>query len=192
MSRLLRLFPWVGLWVALVALASDLDPELNELSVTNALGGPEAYDILSNAERATMQRVDSVLETVPSSSAPQRGDLITLGDPSIVPQAQFEELRKILLSSSTYVAPPKLCQFRANVRYVFYRGNSSLAFILCFGCGEMEVWHNDSFSAFGPFDASYGRLLAVTQALFPDDKFLAEFDAGKFEERVIEMRSSEK
>jgi len=192
MSRLLRLFAGLILWVAVTPLASALDAELNALSVSNALGGQEAYAILQNADRATVQRVDSVLEASPSTSAPQRGDLVTLGEPFRVPAPQFEELKKILTSSSTYVASPKTCQFRANARYVFYRGKDSLAFILCFGCGEMEVWRGDAFSSFGPFDAAYGDLLTVTQALFPKDEFLAAFSAKQFEERVKDMRSQDK
>lgn len=192
MSRLLGFLTGIVLGLAVASSALALDDELNALSVSNALGSKDAYALLQNADRATVQRVDSVLESAPSASAPQRGDLVTLGDPFPVPIPQLEELKKILLNSSTYVAPPKICQFRANVRYVFYQGDKSLAFILCFGCGEMEVWLGDDFSAFGPFDAAYGQLLTVTQALFPKDEFLAAFTAGKFEERVVEMRSKEK
>jgi len=169
-------------------LTAQADDALDTLSSSIALGGQEVLAAVRSAPAVQVQRVDS---PDPSTYAEgERPPILELGKPFPVPAEAAAELRKILTEGRTYLAPPKRCRFRANVRYLFEGTGSPVSLVLCFGCGELEVWRDGQMLAFSPFDAAYGRLLAVSQRLFPDDAFLAEFSPKVFEERAKAMRDS--
>ncbi len=169
-------------------LTARADDAMDALSSSIALGGQEVLAAVRSAPVVQVQRVDS---PDPSTYAEgERPPLLELGKPFPVPTGDAVKLRKILMEGRTYLAPPKRCRFRANVRYFFEGSGSPVSVVLCFGCGELEVWRDAKMLAFSPFDSAYGKLLGVTQRLFPDDAFLAEFSPKVFEERVKAMRDS--
>lgn len=165
-------------------------PTLHDLSVSTALGGPEILDIVKTAKTITAQRVDSkVAET--QEQAIKHPELIILGEPLTISGKEAEDVRKCFTSNATYLSPSKTCVFRANVRYSFVRSpEDKVDFVLCFGCGELEVWHKGEMVSFGPFDGGYADLLNVTKQIFPKDEFIAAFDAGNFEQRAARMREA--
>lgn len=155
--------------------------ELNDLSAGIALGGADVLTTIKNAETVTAQRIDST----PQDDAPRV--LTELGSPFNVPAAQATELKTAFSQGATYLSPSKNCQFRANVRYCFITPKDKVDIVLCFGCGEMEVWRGDNLVSFGPFDGGYGRILGITKELFPKDEFLAQFSEQVFKERAARM-----
>jgi len=177
----------------LLALAPFLraeEPNLNDLSAANALGGPEILDIIKHAQTVTVQRVDSKLAE-DRAHAQEHPKLIILGKPFDAPAAEAEALQAAFCAGSTYLSPSKVCQFRANVRYGFVvTPERKVEIVLCFGCGEMEVWRGGQMVSFGPFDGGYGRILDITKKLFPNDEFLARFNEETFKERTAKMRAA--
>jgi len=171
-------------------LAQQANPKLNDLSVSTALGGPEILEVVKNAKTITAQRVDSkVAES--EAEAVKHPELIILDEPVAVTGKESDDLRAALTSGSTYLSTSKRCVFRANVRYAFIASpEEKVEFVLCFGCGEMEVWHKGKMVSFGPFDGGYARLLDVTKRIFPKDEFIAAFDTKIFEERAARMREA--
>ncbi len=173
-----------------LSAARGQDAALNDLSVANALGGPEILEIVKSAGRVTAQRIDSELADT-KELAEEHPKIIDLGKPFDVPAAEAEALKAVFTESATYLSPSKTCTFRANVRYGFAAGPDRKAeMVLCFGCGELEVWHKGRMVAFGPFDGGYGKLLAITKQLFPKDEFLAAFTEEVFKERAARMQSA--
>lgn len=155
------------------------------------LAAPDVLAIVKGATAITAQRVDTVFNDDPKIPLAERADqeLKVLGDPVPVPEPFAAELKRLFTQGATYLADSKRCRFRANVRYVFTGANADKAdIVLCFGCGELEVWKGGEMVAFSPFDARYAELLKVAQEIFPKDAFLAEFDPAVFERRVKEMR----
>ncbi|MCX7869304.1 MAG: hypothetical protein N2322_05065, partial [Terrimicrobiaceae bacterium] len=123
-------------WAVCLAVAGvsfALSPEINDLSVSNALGGADVLETLRSAKQVTAQRVDEP-EQEPRPGDP-RPELVELGPPRPVPSQAAVRLREILGSASTYLAPPKRCQFRANVRCRW----DDAAIVLCFGCARFLV-----------------------------------------------------
>ena len=163
------------------------DPELDQLSATTALGGPEIYDVVKNARTVTAQRVDSkVAEN--KETAEENPKLIILGDPFKVSDQEAVALKHVFTKGSTYLSPSKTCEFRANVRYGFAADdNRKVEMVLCFGCGELTVWQGEKMVSFGPFDGGYSEILDITKRLFPKDEFLAKFDAESFKLRAARM-----
>ena len=178
--------------LTLTALAFSVahadDQALNDLSVGNALGGPPILASIRQASVVTAQRVDSKLAET-AASAPEKIDLIELGEPIPVPAAEADALKSALTRSATHLSPTKSCEFRANVRYGFpaETKDQNVDVILCFGCGEFEIRQGDKMVSFGPFDGGYADLLAITQRIFPDDKFLKEFSPESFQERTSRL-----
>jgi hypothetical protein len=173
-----------------ISYAMAEDSALNDLSVGNALGGPEILEIVKSAGTVTAQRIDSELADT-KELAEEHPKIIDLGKPFDVPAAEAEALKAVFTESATYLSPSKTCTFRANVRYGFVAGPDRKAeMVLCFGCGELEVWHKGRMVAFGPFDGGYGKLLAITKQLFPKDEFLAAFTEEVFKERAGRMQSA--
>ncbi len=164
--------------------------KLNDLSVSTVLGGPEILEIVKTAKTITAQRVDSkVAET--EEQAIKHPELIILDQPITVTGTEAEDVRKAFTSGATYLSPSKTCVFRANVRYAFILSpERKVEFVLCFGCGELEVWHKGDMVSFGPFDGGYANLLDVTKRIFPKDEFIAAFDAKVFEQRAARMREA--
>lgn len=164
--------------------------KLNDLSVSTAIGGPEILEIVKNAKTITAQRIDSkVAET--EEQAIKHPELIILAEPVTVTGQEAEDVRRAFTSSATYLSPSKSCVFRANVRYAFILSpERKMEFVLCFGCGELEVWHKGEMVSFGPFDGGYAGLLDVTKRIFPKDEFIAAFDAKVFEQRAARMREA--
>lgn len=181
MRQLLRVFP---LLVVAANIAGALPPELNDLSVRNALGGADVLETLRHAKAVTAQRVDEP-SPEPRPGDP-RPDLIELSPPRPLSPEAADRLTQILGSASTYLAPPKQCQFRANVRCRW----DDVAIVFCFGCGELEVWKAGRMRSFASFDSAYGPLLEIFQAAFPEDSFLKEFSPEIFEKRVQAMREA--
>jgi hypothetical protein len=173
--------------VSLLA-AQQNNPKLNDLSVSNAIGGPEILNIVKNAKTITAQRVDSkIAET--EEQAVKHPELIIVDQPVNVTGPEAEDVRKAFTTSATYLSPSKTCIFRANVRYAFILSpEQKVEFVLCFGCGELEVWHKGQMVSFGPFDGGYANLLDVTKRIFPRDEFIAAFDPKTFEQRAARMR----
>lgn len=172
-------------FVAAAILAVAQSPEMNELSASTALGGKAVYDAIRHASKVTVQRVDTVYPPEDNPTGPTK--VIDLGEPFSVPTAQADALKDAFCSGKTYLSPSKACRFRANVRYGFEGAGDKVTLVLCFGCGEMEVWQKGQMVSFGPFDGGYGHILKLTQALFPKDEFLAQFDEKIFQERVKRM-----
>ena len=180
MRFLLFLLPLSLVWAA--------EPDLNDLSAGNALGGPEVLDIVKNAQTVTAQRIDSELAESPEKAV-DHPKILILGQPFAVSKEEAAELKHVFSQSSTFLSPSKTCAFRANVRYGFEAPpDRKVEMILCFGCCELEVWQKDKFVSFGPFDGGYAEILAITKRLFPQDDFLARFDPGVFQERAARMR----
>ncbi len=175
----------LALVLVLPSLAFAEDIDLNQLSASNALGGVPIFQIIKNATNVTAQRVDSKKPATPD----KQPELIILGEPFPVTADQAEELKKIFTTGTTYVAPSKACLFRANVRYGFATGDQKVELVLCFGCGEVEVWQDGKMVSFSPFDAAYEQLINVTKAIFPKDEFLSKFNIEVFRERVERMRN---
>jgi len=171
-----------------LSLVLAAEPDLNDLSVGNALGGPEILDIVKNAQTVTAQRIDSELAESPDKAV-EHPKIIILGQPFAVSKEDAAELKHVFSQGSTYISPSKTCEFRANVRYGFQAPpDRKVEMVLCFGCGELEVWQKDKFVSFGPFDGGYADILAITKRLFPQDEFLAKFDPQVFKERAARMR----
>lgn len=180
MKFLIFLFP-------VLVLAAD--PELNDLSAGTALGGPEILAIIREAQTVTAQRIDSKLAET-RETAVAHPEILILGEPFAVPAAEVEALKTVFGQGATYLSPSKTCEFRANVRYGFIAPEDrKIELVLCFGCGELEVWREGKLVSFGPFDGGYGEILAITKRLFPKDEFLAQFDATVFQERAARMRA---
>lgn len=173
-----------------LAFAQQTNPKLNDLSVSTAIGGPEILKIVKDAKTITAQRVDSkVAET--EEQAVKHPELIILDQPVALSGTEAEDVRKAFTTSATYLSPSKSCVFRANVRYAFIQSpDEKVEFVLCFGCGELEVWHKGQMVSFGPFDGGYANLLDVTKRIFPKDEFIAAFDAKVFEQRAAKMREA--
>lgn len=168
------------LGLTLTALAQD--PDLNEISASTALGGKDVFTTIRDAETVTAQRIDSTAQ----DSGPQ---IITeLGTPFTVPATEAAALKAAFTQGATYLSPSKSCQFRANVRYTFATAKDKVALVLCFGCGELEVWRGSELVSFGPFDGGYGNILGITKQLFPKDEFLAAFTEKSFRERAQRMQ----
>ncbi len=161
-------------------LAQEVD--LNDLSASTALGGPDVLATIKTAETVTAQRIDS--------TPPEKGPRVIteLGSPFTVPAEQAAALKSAFSQGATYLSPSKTCQFRANVRYGFVTPKDKIEIVLCFGCGELEVWRGKDLVSFGPFDGGYGRILAITKQLFPQDEFLAAFTDEAFKERAARMQ----
>ncbi len=176
---------------AVFSLFSTLQAQegnMNDFSAANALGGPQILEGIRNATSVTAQRIDSKIAEDRESSDSNLV-ITTLGEPFPVPPAEAEALKKVFTTSSTYLSPSKSCQFRANVRYAFITSpEKKVEFILCFGCGELEVKENGKVVSFGPFDGGYGEILEITKRLFPDDEFLAKFDAALLKDRPSRMQ----
>lgn len=184
----LRYFVLLG--AALFSCGSLLaqEVEMNDFSVANALGGPQILEAIRSATSVTAQRIDSKIAEN-RESADSNIVITTLGEPFPVPAEEADALKKVFTKSSTYLSPSKSCQFRANVRYAFITSpDKKVEFVLCFGCGELEARENDKIVSFGPFDGGYGEILAITKRLFPDDEFLAKFDAEAFKDRPARMQ----
>ena len=168
------------------AVAQELDR--NALSAGVALGGPDVLATIREAETVTAQRIDSELAESPLT-APEHPELILLGPAFPVGRSEAEGLKEVFTRGATYLSPSKTCEFRANVRYGFFAPpDRKVEIILCFGCGEMEVWFNEKFVSFGPFDGGYGEILALTKQVFPEDGFLARFTPEAFAERAGRMQ----
>jgi len=181
----MRLF--LALILTLPALAFSEDVDLNQLSASNALGGIEVYNTIKNAQTITAQRVDSKKTDKPEKPP----ELIILGEPFLVPAKEADLLKKIFTTGTTYVAPSKACLFRANVRYAFSTADSKVELVLCFGCGEVEIWQNGKMVSFSPFDAAYEQILNVTKAIFPKDEFLNKFTVQVFRERAARLQKDQ-
>lgn len=172
------------------AALAQSTPALNDLSVANAIGGQKIFDIVKNAKTVTAQRVDSKLADT-AELAEKHPEIIVLGEPFTLNATDAADIRKALTTSATYLSPSKSCVFRANVRYGFVQSaDEKVEFVLCFGCGELEVWHKGEMVSFGPFDGGYAGLLDITKRIFPKDEFLAKFDARIFEQRASRMRNA--
>lgn len=168
------------------ALAQEFNR--NDLSAGIALGGPEVLATIREAETVTAQRIDSKLAEN-ARTAPEHPELIILAPPFPVAPSEAAALKEVFTRGATYLSPSKTCEFRANVRYGFQaKPDRKVEIILCFGCGEMEVWSNGKFVSFGPFDGGYGDILAITKRLFPKDQFLARFTPEAFAERAERMK----
>lgn len=158
------------------------ESSLNDLSASTALGGMDVFATIRDAETVTAQRIDSTAQ----EEGPQ---IITeLGSPFTVPPAEASALKAAFTRGQTYLSPSKSCQFRANVRYGFATAKDKINIVLCFGCGELEVWRGGELVSFGPFDGGYGNILAITKQLFPKDEFLAAFTEKSFQERAQRMQ----
>lgn len=169
------------------ALAQEFNR--NDLSAGIALGGPEVLATIREAETVTAQRIDSKLADSPLT-APEHPELIILAPPFPVASPEAAALKEVFTRGTTYLSPSKTCEFRANVRYGFLaQPDRKVEIVLCFGCGEMEVWFHQKFVSFGPFDGGYGEILALTKRLFPDDEFLAKFTPEAFAERAERMKA---
>ncbi|MBN8709862.1 MAG: hypothetical protein J0I10_10800 [Verrucomicrobia bacterium] len=172
-------------FVAAAILAVAQSPEMNDLSASNALGGKQVLDAIRNATTVTVQRVDTIFP--PEDDPNGKSKVVDLGEPFAVPAEQAQALKEAFCSGKTYLSPSKACRFRANVRYGFEGAGDKVTLVLCFGCGEMEVWQKGEMVSFGPFDGGYGHILKLTQSLFPKDEFLAKFDEKIFQERAKRM-----
>lgn len=177
-----------------ILLASSLwlaaqENNLNDLSAGIALGGPQILTTIRNAQTVTAQRIDSIPaeERQADTSRPQ---IVTLGEPFAVAPEEATALKAIFCQGATYLSPSKSCEFRANVRYGFVSGKDKAEIILCFGCGEMEVWHEGKLASFGPFDGGYGGLLTLTKKLFPGDRFFDQFSEEIFQERANRLKTA--
>ncbi len=178
------------LFAAAPALAQGTS-KLNDFSVANAIGGQAIFDIVKNAGTVTAQRVDSKLAET-AELAQKHPEIIVLGEPFKLDAADAADIRKAFTTSATYISPSKSCVFRANVRYAFIQSpTEKVEFVLCFGCGELEVWHKGEMVSFGPFDGGYANLLEITKRIFPKDEFLAAFDAKIFEQRAQRLREAQ-
>lgn len=179
--------------IAFLLIASSLwlaaqETNMNDLSAGTALGGAQILATIRNAETVTAQRVDSIPaeERKADTSHPQ---IVTLGEPFPVGSEDAAALKAIFCQGATYLSPSKSCEFRANVRYGFLSGQDKVEIILCFGCGEMEVWHEGKLASFGPFDGGYGGLLTLTKRQFPDDRFFDKFSEEVFRQRASRMKT---
>ncbi|GAB4170597.1 MAG: hypothetical protein Fur0032_09540 [Terrimicrobiaceae bacterium] len=179
------------LWVSLTSplLAEGTYSELNDLSVANALGGAEILQIIRSPAKILAQRVDTPGAEKNSEPSDEFPGIIELGAPVDVPSETAAKLRNILGNSATYLAVPKRCRFRANVRLIFEAASKPpVELIFCFGCGEVEIWQDGQLTAFSPFDPAYGEILAAAQEIFPNDEFLKSFSPEVFAERAKAMR----
>lgn len=168
------------LGLTLTVLAED--PDLNELSASTALGGKDVFATIRDAETVTAQRIDSTAQ----EQGPQ---IVTeLGAPFTVPSSEAAALKKAFTQGKTFLSPSKNCKFRANVRYSFATSKDKVSLVLCFGCGELEVWRGSELVSFGPFDGGYANILAITKQLFPKDEFIAAFTEKGFQERAQRMQ----
>lgn len=154
-----------------------VDAELNDLSVANALGGRSVLQRIRSAPTVTAQRVDTPQD---AATVEEALHVIALGEPFPLSQEDATTLRNILTRSSSYLASSKRCVFRANVRFAFSGEGAPLALVICFGCGELQVWDNDKLTSFSPVDPAYAELLSLTRKLFPDDRFFDRFNAETF------------
>ncbi len=180
-----RLFPLFFLACCLPLLAQEAD--LNQLSASTALGGADVLATIQNAQTVTAQRVDSVAPKTDTGET-SMPTLKILGEPFPVPAEEGAALKQAFADGKTYLSPSKSCQFRANVRYTFATSTDKIEFVLCFGCGELEVWRADKLVSFGPFDGGYANILEITQRLFPKDEFIAKFTPASFKERSALMQ----
>ncbi len=179
------------LFTASLALAVD-DPAMNDLSVGIALGGTENLAIVKEATSVTAQRVDSKVLDNATQAAAQPPVVFNLGEPFAVPEKEAAELKAAFTDGNTFLSPSKTCEFRANVRYTFNAPpNRKLEFVLCFGCGEMDIRRDGKLVSFGPFDGGYGRILAITKKVFPNDEFLAKFTEEAFKERALRLKQDQ-
>lgn len=177
------------LFLCSAALVLAAEPDLNDLSAGTALGGPEILAIVKEAKTVTAQRIDSELAET-REAAVEHPRILILGEPFEVPAGEAAALKGVFGQGSTYLSPSKTCEFRANVRYGFVAPDDrKIEMVLCFGCGELEVWRDGKMVSFGPFDGGYGEILAITKRIFPKDEFLAQFDATVFQERAARMRA---
>jgi hypothetical protein len=175
-------------WLVLVVVVfpctlAAMDPALNDLSVSNALGGREVLESIRNASGVRAQRVDSVASEV-GSPAPDPSELVLLGEPLPVPEKEAALLKKILTTNATFLAGPKRCKFRANVRYFFEGASPPVSLVLCFGCAELQVWSGGRMLSFTPFDSAYRSLLAQARRLFPGDPLLLTFHPTRFRDNA--------
>lgn len=163
-------------------------PSLNDLSVSMALGGRDVLEAMRSATTIRAQRVDSL---PPGEGPGDPSQLLELAPPFALSAPEIATLQGILNKKETYLAAAKRCRFRANVRYFLGEHDPPLSLVLCFGCGELQVWRGRELVSFSPFDSAYAELLAQAQRLFPNDAFLASFDPSIFEERVRSMRDGD-
>lgn len=173
------------------SLAVD-DSAMNDLSVGIALGGTENLAIVKEATSVTAQRVDSKILDNAEQAAAQPPVVYNLGEPFAVAEKEAAELKAAFTDGSTFLSPSKTCEFRANVRYTFNAPpDRKLEFVLCFGCGEMDIRRDGKLVSFGPFDGGYGRILAITKKIFPNDEFLAKFTEEAFKERALRLKQDQ-
>jgi hypothetical protein len=171
---------------------AEMDAELNDLSVSNALGGPKVLDAIRTSPTITARRVDQKTARDRSAAEPPApptppAQLIALGEPFALPDELAQKLRKTLTSGKTYLGVPKRCPFRANVLLKFSTaGSAPVDLVLCFGCGELQVWQNEEFLAFSPFDNGYRELADFAKQAFPGDSYLTTISDEAFRERWLE------
>jgi hypothetical protein len=176
----------VRAWIAAALFSAPcalpgMDPALNDLSVSNALGGRGVLEAIRGAAAVRAQRVDSVSSEV-GSPPPDPSRLVPLGDPFPVPEKEAALLKKILTTNATFLAEPKRCKFRANVRYFFDGAPLPVSLVLCFGCAELQVWSDGQLLSFTPFDSAYPTLVEQARRLFPGDPLLASFHPTRFQD----------
>ena len=148
---------------------------------------------IKDASSVTAQRVDSIFSKENDQrplEEQKEPPVVDLAPPIPVSPDVAAKLQTLFTQGATYIAPGKRCRFRANVRYTFHATpeDSSVSLVLCFGCGELQVWRRGEMIAFSPFDARYEELLNVTKEIFPNDAFIASFSAESFKERLEKMR----
>ena len=178
---------WVG-----AGSAVGTDRELEDLSVSNALGGPAVLSAIRTSPRIIARRVDQKPAPDRSASQPPApptppDQLIPLGEPFELSDDLADSLRATLTTGKTYLGVPKRCLFRANVLLTFSPpGERPVELVFCFGCGELQVWQEGKMIAFSPFDGGYSPLSEFAKAAFPNDPYLLTLSDAAFRERWLE------
>ncbi len=172
-------------FVAAAILAVAQSPEMNELSASTALGGKAVYDAIRHATKVTVQRVDTVYPPEDNPTGPTK--VIDLGEPFSVPTAQADALKDAFLQRQDVplalqgLPVPRECAVW--IRGSWRQGHAGAVLRLRRDGGLAK--RPDGF--FWPVRWRIRHILKLTQALFPKDEFLAQFDEKIFQERVKRM-----
>jgi hypothetical protein len=153
------------------------------------LGGDDVLDVLANPDRGSASRVHGNEWTLceqPSLRWSSLNDLPTIAGPFIIAPDTLSRIAAALSADSTYQMlwtlnasdntyeqrGAKMCEPFYNVRLRLEKGSHVVDVYLCYGCHHLQAILDGKPLAHTEFGPGEARLIAIAQALFPDDPLI--------------------
>jgi hypothetical protein len=147
---------------------SPITPSERQAELVRSMGGKEAWDIVSTAEKVQAYRI----EPPNSDWEPDTNNYVVTAGPIDIPVDVQADLSRLLTTHESMYWPDGQigCLPVYGVRLKFQSARGEVDVNICFSCSYLEFAHNGKDTGGVLMGSVASKLAAVAKALFPDDE----------------------